>query len=59
MASFRGIHGAMPSVESHLQRALPATWLPGRGTFNARMALLGGREPAPPLAGNVLGLYAE
>lgn len=57
MASFRGVHGAMLSLESYLQRALPAAWRQGQGTINARVALLGSRELAAPLAGNLLGLY--
>jgi hypothetical protein len=57
MASFRGVHGAMLALESALQRALPAAWRQGQGTVNARVTLLGSRELAAPLAGNVIGLY--
>lgn len=55
MASFRGVHGVMQSLESHLQRSLPTAWQ--GGTMNARVRLLGSSQMAAALAGNFLGLY--
>ena len=57
MASFRGVHGVMLALESYLQRSLPAAWRQGQGSINARVTLLGSRELAAQLSGNLLGLY--
>jgi len=55
MASFRGVHAVMQSLESSLQRSLPTAWQ--QGTINARVRLLGSAQMAAALSGNFLGLY--
>jgi hypothetical protein len=55
MASFRGVHGVMLALESHLQRNLPAEWR--QGTVNARATLLGSADMGRALNGNLVGLY--
>lgn len=55
MASFRGVHGVMLSLEAYLQRTLPGAFQ--AGTINARVALLGSADMGRPLNGNLVGLY--
>lgn len=55
MASYKAVNGALLALESFLQLRLPDEFK--TGPINARVDLLGSKDIAAPISGNVLGIY--
>jgi hypothetical protein len=55
VASYKAVNGALTALENLLKLRLPDEFR--NGPVNARVELLGSRDIAEPLSGNVLGIY--
>jgi hypothetical protein len=55
VASYRGVSGTLLALENFLTTRMPDEFR--NGPVNAHVALLGSRDIASPLNGNVLGIY--
>ena len=55
MASYRAVNGALQALEDFLTSRMPDEFR--NGPVNAHVELLGSRDIAEPLTGNVLGIY--
>lgn len=55
MASYKGVHGALTALEDFFKNRLPADL--SSGSTNATVKLLGSKDIADTLNGNLLGIY--